>query len=50
MIKNDILRHARQCAPAESCGYIVRTAKGEQYLPCENRSAKPTAYFRLSPE
>ncbi|MBF0693399.1 phage tail protein, partial [Providencia alcalifaciens] len=25
MIKNDILRHARQCAPAESCGYIVRT-------------------------
>ncbi|MBO2081754.1 hydrolase, partial [Salmonella sp. 32040203-2019-00127] len=24
MINDDILAHARQCAPAESCGYVVR--------------------------
>ncbi|HAH1114559.1 phage tail protein, partial [Klebsiella pneumoniae] len=28
MINDDILAHARQCAPAESCGYVVRTAQG----------------------
>ncbi|WP_222591512.1 C40 family peptidase, partial [Salmonella enterica] len=28
----------------------VRTAHGEQYLPCENLSAEPTMYFRISPE
>lgn len=32
MINDDILAHARQCAPAESCGYVVRTAQGERYF------------------
>ncbi|ECC7179019.1 phage tail protein, partial [Salmonella enterica] len=50
MINDDILAHARRCAPAESCGLVVRTAHGEQYLPCENLSAEPTMYFRISPE
>ncbi|EIZ5887533.1 phage tail protein, partial [Salmonella enterica] len=50
MINDDILAHARWCAPAESCGLVVRTAHGEQYLPCENLSAEPTIYFRISPE
>ncbi len=50
MINDDILAHARQCAPAESCGYVVRTAQGERYFPCENLSAEPTMYFRISPE
>ena len=50
MIKSDILAYARQCAPAESCGYVVRTPQGEQYLPCKNLSAEPTLYFRISPE
>lgn len=40
MINDDILAHARQCAPAESCGYVVRTAQGERYFPCENLSAE----------
>lgn len=44
MINDDILAHARQCAPAESCGYVVRTAQGERYFPCENLSAEPTMY------
>ncbi|EIZ2335913.1 phage tail protein, partial [Salmonella enterica] len=26
MINDDILAHARRCAPAESCGWVVRTA------------------------
>ncbi|MFP5557839.1 phage tail protein, partial [Salmonella sp. 741265124_HBA] len=27
----DILAHARRCAPAESCGFVVRTQAGERY-------------------
>ncbi|ENU2134595.1 C40 family peptidase [Salmonella enterica] len=50
MIQNQILAHARQCAPAESCGYVVRTPQGERYFPCENLSAEPTMYFRIAPE
>ncbi|EBU8701470.1 phage tail protein, partial [Salmonella enterica subsp. enterica serovar Kokomlemle] len=50
MINDDILAHARQCVPAESCGWVVRTAQGERYLPCENLSAEPTMYFGISPE
>lgn len=50
MTDDDILAHARRCAPAESCGYVIRTPQGEQYLPCENLAAEPNDYFRLSPE
>ncbi|EDV1505002.1 phage tail protein [Salmonella enterica subsp. salamae] len=50
MINDDILAHARRCAPVESCGWVVRTSQGEQYLPGENLSAEPTMYFRLPPE
>ncbi|ECM3181152.1 phage tail protein [Salmonella enterica subsp. enterica serovar Newport] len=50
MINDDILAHARQCAPAESCGWVVRTEQGERYFPCENLSAEPTMYFRIAPE
>lgn len=48
--EQDILAHAAQCAPVESCGYVVRTDAGEMYLPCENLSAEPTMYFRMAPE
>ncbi|EPU6452140.1 Mov34/MPN/PAD-1 family protein, partial [Escherichia coli] len=34
-----ILAHARRCAPAESCGFVVRTPEGERYIPCVNISA-----------
>ncbi|EAB2725695.1 phage tail protein, partial [Salmonella enterica] len=26
MINDDILTHAKRCTPAESCGYVVKTA------------------------
>ncbi len=45
-----ILAHARRCAPAESCGFVVRTPEGERYFPCVNISGEPEAYFRMSPE
>ncbi|NAG29298.1 phage minor tail protein L [Escherichia coli] len=45
-----ILAHARRCAPAESCGFVVRTSEGERYFPCVNISGEPEDYFRMSPE
>ncbi|EER8653841.1 TPA: phage tail protein [Escherichia coli] len=45
-----ILAHARRCAPAESCGFVISTPEGERYLPCVNISAEPEAYFRIAPE
>lgn len=47
---SDILAHAACSAPMESCGYVVRTSQGEQYLACQNLSAEPTQYFRLLPD
>ncbi|EPW0456990.1 C40 family peptidase, partial [Escherichia coli] len=45
-----ILVHARRCAPAESCGFVISTPEGERYQPCMNISAEPEAYFRIAPE
>ncbi|HEA7965152.1 TPA: C40 family peptidase [Escherichia coli] len=45
-----ILAHARRCAPAESCGFVVSTPEGERYFPCVNISGEPEAYFRMAPE
>ncbi|KMQ79330.1 hypothetical protein ACS33_04280 [Edwardsiella ictaluri] len=50
MIDDEILEHASQCAPMESCGYVVRMDQGTVYLPFENRSIEPTQYFRMAPE
>ncbi len=50
MLYSNILAHARRCAPAESCGFVVRTPEGERYFPCVNISAEPEAYFRIAPE
>ena len=50
MLYSNILAHARRCAPAESCGFVVRTPEGERYIPCVNISAEPEAYFRIAPE
>ncbi|PXF74843.1 C40 family peptidase, partial [Escherichia coli] len=44
-----ILAHARRCASAESCGFVVRTPEGERYFPCVNISGEPEEYFRMSP-
>ncbi|HCO3909525.1 TPA: phage tail protein [Escherichia coli] len=45
-----ILAHARRCAPAESCGFVVRAPEGERYFPCVNISGEPEDYFRMTPE
>ncbi|MBW9674723.1 C40 family peptidase [Escherichia coli] len=45
-----ILAHARRCAPAESCGFVISTPEGERYQSCVNISAEPEAYFRIAPE
>ncbi|HBD7864953.1 TPA: phage tail protein, partial [Escherichia coli] len=50
MLYSNILAHARRCAPAESCGFVVRTPEGERYFPCVNISGEPEDYFRMSPE
>ncbi|HHE4559017.1 TPA: phage tail protein, partial [Escherichia coli] len=39
-----IQAHARRCAPAESCGFVVRTPEGERYFPCVNISGEPEDY------
>ncbi|MCV5082096.1 Mov34/MPN/PAD-1 family protein, partial [Escherichia coli] len=41
-----ILAHARRCAPAESCGFVVRTPEGERYIPCVNISGEPEEYCK----
>ncbi|HHV0246285.1 TPA: C40 family peptidase, partial [Escherichia coli] len=45
-----ILAHALRCAPAESCGFVVRAPEGERYFPCVNISGEPEDYFRMAPE
>ncbi|MBB2350906.1 phage tail protein, partial [Escherichia sp. 92.1228] len=44
------MAHARRCAPAESCGFVVRTSEGERYFPCVNISGEPEDYFQMAPE
>ena len=50
MLEHDILAHAKQCGPRESCGYVVSTLQGMQYFPCENHALDPTQCFHIQPE
>lgn len=50
MIKQQILAHAQQCAPQESCGFVVKAASELNYLPCRNIALKPEEYFEISPD
>ncbi|WP_216080212.1 C40 family peptidase, partial [Shigella sonnei] len=45
-----ILAHARRCAPAESCGFVVSTPEGERYYPCVKISGEREDYVRMAPE
>ncbi len=40
-----ILVHARRCAPAESCGFVIGTPEGRRYQPCVNISAGAGGVF-----
>lgn len=48
-LQHEILQHAAQCAPCESCGYVVRTPDDQLYIPVFNSSAEPTTQFRMTP-
>ncbi|UCQ16875.1 C40 family peptidase [Edwardsiella tarda] len=50
MIVDEIIAYTSRCAPAEACGYVIRTQQGDIFLPVENSSIEPTQYFRMTPE
>lgn len=45
-----ILDHAAACYPAESCGFVIETLAGQQYMPCVNIADQPTENFEISPD
>lgn len=44
MLEHAILAHSARCAPAESCGLVIASADGPQYVPCINRSTTPDTF------
>lgn len=49
-LKIDILAHAKQAEPHESCGFVVLVADEMHYIPCQNVAADPNQQFEISPE
>lgn len=51
-LKKEILAHAKQCEPQESCGFVVSEYMYGQliYFPCENIASDPINYFEISPD
>jgi proteasome lid subunit RPN8/RPN11 len=45
-----IQAHAGEAYPKESCGLIVATAAGEQYLRCTNKAATASEHFVIAAE
>ena len=43
----DILKHAQQAAPNESCGFVVLTGRKQTYHPCENVATLPQDTFEI---
>lgn len=50
MIDKQILAHAAECAPQESCGFVIDTGTGQHYMPCQNIADRPAEYFEISPD
>lgn len=50
MIKQQILAHARTCAPQESCGFVIKTLASLHYFPCQNVALEPESFFEISPD
>lgn len=48
-LKTDILSHALDCYPAESCGLIIDTGVDKKYIPCTN-TATDNEQFSLCPK
>ena len=49
-LKQEILAHAEQCKPQESCGFVVFDGQQNIYIPCINVSPDPINYFEIVPE
>ncbi|HDR0955232.1 C40 family peptidase [Pasteurella multocida] len=49
-LKQQILKHAKQCEPQESCGFVVFEGRNIVYLPCDNIADDPESYFEISPD
>ena len=49
-LKQEILAHAEQCKPQESCGFVVFDGQQNSYIPCVNVSPDPINYFEIAPE
>ncbi|MDY4505370.1 MAG: C40 family peptidase [[Actinobacillus] rossii] len=51
-LKKEILAHAKQSEPQESCGFVVSEYMyGDLfYFPCENIASDPVNYFEISPD
>lgn len=50
MVEQQILAHAAECAPQESCGFVVENQGCLYYLPCRNIALQPDDYFEISPD
>ncbi|MCK3656226.1 phage tail protein [Pasteurellaceae bacterium Macca] len=48
--RKEILAHARQSEPQESCGFVISIADGLYYFPCNNVADDPVNYFEISPD
>jgi proteasome lid subunit RPN8/RPN11 len=48
--KDDALKHATEQDPLESCGLVVVIKGRRRYIPCENISEFPKAFFQINPE
>lgn len=49
-LKQEILAHAEQCKPQESCGFVVFDGQQNIYIQCVNVSPDPINYFEIAPE
>ena len=49
-LKQEILAHAEQCKPQESCGFVVFDGQQNIYIPCVNISPDPINYFEIASE
>lgn len=51
-LKKEIMAHAKQSEPQESCGFVVSEYMyGDlSYFPCENIASDPVNYFEISPD
>jgi proteasome lid subunit RPN8/RPN11 len=49
-IKGAIEAHAIAEYPREAVGLVVRSAGGDEYVPCQNKAVTPSEHFVLSPQ